>query len=147
MEDIGYMARAAYVMDRYMHWMGLHGKSFLPLFLGFGCNVPALMGTRIIESPTGRLITLLVARAADAMYGTVVSGRAAGTRILWSLGWAGDLGIGGIVVVNTCSHGDWTAMVGLPRYTDSLYYGIAAISCARLAQDWYGSVATNSGFP
>ncbi|RPI88969.1 MAG: ferrous iron transport protein B, partial [Chloroflexi bacterium] len=61
MEDIGYMARAAYVMDRYMHWMGLHGKSFLPLFLGFGCNVPALMGTRIIESPKGRLITLLVA--------------------------------------------------------------------------------------
>jgi ferrous iron transport protein B len=60
MEDIGYMARAAYVMDRYMHWMGLHGKSFLPLFLGFGCNVPAMMGTRIIESPKGRLTTLLV---------------------------------------------------------------------------------------
>lgn len=60
MEDVGYMARAAYVMDRYMHWMGLHGKSFLPLFLGFGCNVPAMMGTRIIESPKGRLITLLV---------------------------------------------------------------------------------------
>jgi ferrous iron transport protein B len=54
------MARAAYVMDRYMHWMGLHGKSFLPLFLGFGCNVPAMMGTRIIESPKGRLTTLLV---------------------------------------------------------------------------------------
>ena len=60
LEDIGYMARAAYVMDRYMHWMGLHGKSFLPLFLGFGCNVPAMMGTRIIESPKGRLTTLLV---------------------------------------------------------------------------------------
>lgn len=60
MEDVGYMARAAYVMDRYMHWMGLHGKSFLPLFLGFGCNVPAMMGTRIIESPKGRLTTLLV---------------------------------------------------------------------------------------
>lgn len=60
MEDIGYMARAAYVMDRYMHWMGLHGKSLLPLFLGLGCNVPAMMGTRIIESPKARLITLLV---------------------------------------------------------------------------------------
>ncbi len=60
MEDIGYMARAAYVMDRYMHWMGLHGKSFLPLFLGFGCNVPAMMGTRIIESPKARLTTLMV---------------------------------------------------------------------------------------
>ena len=49
LEDIGYMARAAYVMDNFMHWMGLHGKSFLPLFLGFGCNVPAVMGTRVIE--------------------------------------------------------------------------------------------------
>ena len=45
LEDVGYMARAAYVMDRYMHPMGLHGKSFLPLFLGFGCNVPAVMAS------------------------------------------------------------------------------------------------------
>jgi ferrous iron transport protein B len=60
LEDVGYMARAAYVMDRFMHWMGLHGKSFLPMFLGFGCNVPALMGARIIESPRARLTTLLV---------------------------------------------------------------------------------------
>ncbi len=49
LEDTGYMARAAYVMDNVMHVMGLHGKSFLPLFLGFGCNVPAVMGTRVIE--------------------------------------------------------------------------------------------------
>ncbi|HUW09848.1 MAG TPA: nucleoside recognition domain-containing protein [Anaerolineae bacterium] len=48
LEDTGYMARAAYVMDRFMHMMGLHGKSFLPLFLGFGCNVPAIMGARVI---------------------------------------------------------------------------------------------------
>ncbi len=61
LEDIGYMARAAFVMDRFMHLMGLHGKSFLPLFLGFGCNVPAVMGSRIIESPKARLITILVA--------------------------------------------------------------------------------------
>lgn len=61
LEDIGYMARAAYVMDRFMHMMGLHGKSFLPLFLGFGCNVPAVMGTRIIDSPRARLLTILVA--------------------------------------------------------------------------------------
>ena len=60
LEDVGYMARAAYVMDRFMHWMGLHGKSFLPIFLGFGCNVPAVMGTRIIDSPKARLITILV---------------------------------------------------------------------------------------
>ena len=60
LEDLGYMARAAYVMDRFMHLMGLHGKSFLPLFLGFGCNVPAVMGTRSIESPKARLITIMV---------------------------------------------------------------------------------------
>lgn len=61
LEDTGYMARAAYIMDRFMHALGLHGKSFIPLFLGFGCNVPAIMGTRIIESPQGRLITMLLA--------------------------------------------------------------------------------------
>jgi len=61
MEDIGYMARAAYVMDRFMHAIGLHGKSFMPLFLGFGCNVPAIMGARIIESERSRLLTILLA--------------------------------------------------------------------------------------
>ncbi len=61
LEDVGYMARAAYVMDNLMHLMGLHGKSFLPLFLGFGCNVPAVMGTRVIESWPARLLTILIA--------------------------------------------------------------------------------------
>lgn len=61
LEDSGYLARAAYVMDRFMHALGLHGKSFLPLFLGFGCNVPAVLGTRVIESPGGRLLTILLA--------------------------------------------------------------------------------------
>ncbi|NLX35776.1 MAG: ferrous iron transport protein B [Chloroflexi bacterium] len=61
LEDVGYMARAAYVMDRFMHAIGLHGKSFMPLFLGFGCNVPAIMGARIIESRRARLITILLA--------------------------------------------------------------------------------------
>jgi len=60
LEDTGYMARAAYVMDRFMHALGLHGKSFIPLFLGFGCNVPAIMGARIIESPRSRLATILL---------------------------------------------------------------------------------------
>ena len=50
LEDVGYLARAAYVTDRFMHLMGLHGKSFMPLFLGFGCNVPAVLGSRIIEA-------------------------------------------------------------------------------------------------
>ena len=61
LEDTGYMARAAYVMDNLMHVMGLHGKSFLPLFLGFGCNVPSVMGTRVIDSWPARLVTILVA--------------------------------------------------------------------------------------
>jgi ferrous iron transport protein B len=61
LEDLGYMARAAYVMDNLMHLMGLHGKSFLPLFLGFGCNVPAIMGTRVIDSRQSRLLTTLIA--------------------------------------------------------------------------------------
>jgi ferrous iron transport protein B len=61
LEDTGYMARAAYVMDGFMHLMGLHGKSFLPLFLGFGCNVPAVLGTRVIESQRARLVTILLA--------------------------------------------------------------------------------------
>jgi len=61
LEDVGYMARAAYVMDRFMHAFGLHGKSFMPLFLGFGCNVPAIMGARIIESRKSRLLTIMLA--------------------------------------------------------------------------------------
>ncbi|MBP5772365.1 MAG: ferrous iron transport protein B [Bacteroidaceae bacterium] len=60
MEDSGYMARAAFIMDKLMHHMGLHGKSFIPLVMGFGCNVPAVMATRTIESRRSRLITMLV---------------------------------------------------------------------------------------
>ena len=60
MEDSGYMARAAFIMDRLMHKMGLHGKSFIPLIMGFGCNVPAIMATRTVESRRSRLITMLV---------------------------------------------------------------------------------------
>jgi ferrous iron transport protein B len=60
LEDTGYMARAAYVMDNVMHIMGLHGRSFLPLFLGFGCNVPAIMGTRVIDSKPARLLTTFI---------------------------------------------------------------------------------------
>jgi len=60
LEDVGYMARAAFVMDRFMHRVGLRGQSFLPLFLGWGCNVPAIMGSRIVESRAARLTTILV---------------------------------------------------------------------------------------
>jgi ferrous iron transport protein B len=61
LEDTGYMARAAYVTDRFMHMIGLHGKSFMPLLLGFGCNVPGVLGARIIESRRSRLLTILLA--------------------------------------------------------------------------------------
>jgi len=60
LEDSGYLARAAFVMDRLMHRIGLHGRSFVPLMLGFGCNVPAIMATRTIENPKDRLVTILV---------------------------------------------------------------------------------------
>lgn len=60
MEDSGYMARAAFIMDKIMHKMGLHGKSFIPLVMGFGCNVPAIMASRTIESRNSRMITMLI---------------------------------------------------------------------------------------
>jgi ferrous iron transport protein B len=60
LEDSGYMARAAFLMDRVMRSAGLHGKSFIPLLLGFGCNVPAIMGTRTLDNPRDRLVTILV---------------------------------------------------------------------------------------
>lgn len=60
MEDSGYMARAAFIMDKLMHRLGLHGKSFIPLVMGFGCTVPSIMATRSIESRSSRLITILI---------------------------------------------------------------------------------------
>jgi ferrous iron transport protein B len=60
LEDTGYMARAAFIMDRVMHKIGLHGKSFIPMLIGFGCSVPAIMGTRILENRRNRLTTIMV---------------------------------------------------------------------------------------
>jgi len=60
MEDIGYMSRVAYIMDKFMHKIGLHGKAFIPLILGFGCNVPGIMATRILENKRDRLLTILI---------------------------------------------------------------------------------------
>ncbi len=60
LEDSGYLARAAFVMDRVMHKVGLHGRSFIPMLLGFGCNIPAIMATRTIENPRDRLTTILI---------------------------------------------------------------------------------------
>ncbi len=60
LEDTGYMARAAFIMDRVMHTLGLHGKSFIPLLMGFGCNVPAIMATRTLETRRDRILTILI---------------------------------------------------------------------------------------
>jgi len=60
LEDCGYMARAAFVMDRFMHALGLHGKSFIPMILGFGCNIPGIMATRTLESRKDRILTILI---------------------------------------------------------------------------------------
>ncbi len=60
LEDVGYMARAAFIVDKIMHKIGLHGKSFIPLMMGFGCNVPAVMATRTLENPKDRILTMLI---------------------------------------------------------------------------------------
>ena len=60
LEDVGYMTRAAYVMDRFMHIIGLHGRSFVPMFMGFGCNVPSIMAARVIDDRTSRLLTMML---------------------------------------------------------------------------------------
>jgi len=92
LEDVGYMARAAFVMDRFMHLIGLHGKSFMPLCLGFGCNVPAMMGARILESQKARLLTLLLipfvpctARLAVLTFMTAALFGHRATLVSWSL--------------------------------------------------------------
>jgi len=92
LEDTGYMARAAYLTDRFMHMMGLHGKSFIPLLLGFGCNVPAILGTRIIDTRRARVLTTLLApfvpctarMAVIAVLAPIFFGRFAGL-VAWGL--------------------------------------------------------------
>jgi ferrous iron transport protein B len=126
LEDIGYMARAAYVMDSFMHLMGLHGKSFLPLFLGFGCNVPAVMGTRTIESPRARLLTILVtplvpctARMAVVAFLAPAFFGAAATLVSWGLVILSlaTLVVVGIVTNRTIFRGEHSAFImEMPLY-------------------------------
>jgi len=126
LEDMGYMARAAYVMDSLMHLMGLHGKSFLPLFLGFGCNVPAVLGTRVIESSRARLLTILVAplipctarMAVVAFLAPAFFGSAA-TWVAWGLVLLslGVLVLVGIVINKTIFRGQRSAFImEMPLY-------------------------------
>ena len=126
LEDTGYMARAAYVMDGFMHLMGLHGKSFLPLFLGFGCNVPAVLGTRVIESRRARLLTLLLAplmpctarMAVVAFLAPAFFGSAA-TLVSWGLVLLAlvVLALSGVLINKTIFRGQRAAFImELPLY-------------------------------
>jgi ferrous iron transport protein B len=126
LEDVGYLSRGAYVMDRFMHLMGLHGKSFMPLFLGFGCNVPAVLGSRIIEERRARQLTILLAPlvpctarlAVVAFLAPAFFGRSA-TLISWSL-VAGNLlllAAAGIAINRVAFRGQHTAFImELPLY-------------------------------
>jgi ferrous iron transport protein B len=126
LEDVGYLSRGAYVMDRFMHLMGLHGKSFLPLFLGFGCNVPAVLGARIIEERRARHLTILLAPlvpctarlAVIAFLAPAFFGSAA-ALVSWSL-VAGNLLVlaaAGIAINRLAFHGEHTAFImELPLY-------------------------------
>jgi ferrous iron transport protein B len=125
LEDIGYMARAAFVMDRIMHLVGLHGKSFIPMCLGFGCNVPAVLGARIIETRKARMITLLlipfVPCTARLAVLTLVSAAIFGTNaayVSWSILSLNIivLGLAGALVNKTLWQQDAPFIMELPIY-------------------------------
>ncbi len=126
LEDVGYMARAAYLMDGFMRLMGLHGKSFLPLFLGFGCNVPSVAGTRVIESQRARLLTILImplvpctARLAVVAFMTPVFFGAAAPAVALGLVLLNllMLGLVGAVLSRTILKGEYSAFImELPLY-------------------------------
>ncbi len=125
LEDVGYMARAAFVMDRIMHLVGLHGKSFIPMCLGFGCNVPAVLGARIIETRKARMITLLlipfVPCTARLAVLTLVSAAIFGTNaayVSWSILSLNIivLGLAGALVNKTLREQDAPFIMELPIY-------------------------------
>ncbi len=127
MEDVGYLARAAYVMDRFMHLMGLHGKSFLPLFLGFGCNVPAVLGTRIIDERRARVATIFLAPfvpctarlAVLAFLVPAFFGAGVATLVTWGLVAANLLVLAfvGVFMSRTLFRGSQTAFImEMPLY-------------------------------
>ncbi len=126
LEDVGYMARAAFVMDRFMHLIGLHGKSFIPMCLGFGCNVPAVLGSRIIESSKARLLTIFLAPfipcTARLAVITLVTGAMFGSQaISWATGLLALnlllLGVTGMVISRFFLKGEATPFImELPLY-------------------------------
>jgi ferrous iron transport protein B len=125
LEDVGYMARAAFVMDRIMHLVGLHGKSFIPMCLGFGCNVPAVLGARIIETRKARMITLLlipfVPCTARLAVLTLISAAIFGSKaalVSWSILALNIavLGLAGALVNKTLWRQDAPFIMELPIY-------------------------------
>jgi len=125
LEDVGYMARAAFVMDRVMHLVGLHGKSFIPMCLGFGCNVPAVLGARIIETRKARMITLLlipfVPCTARLAVLTLISAAIFGSKaaiVSWSILALNIavLGLAGALVNKTLWRQDAPFIMELPIY-------------------------------
>ena len=125
LEDVGYMARAAFVMDRIMHLVGLHGKSFIPMCLGFGCNVPAVLGARIIETRKARMITLLLipfvpctARLAVLTLVSAAIFRENAVYVSWSILALNILvlGIAGVFVNKTLWKQDAPFIMELPLY-------------------------------
>jgi ferrous iron transport protein B len=126
LEDTGYLARAAYIMDRFMHPMGLHGKSCLALYMGFGCNVPAVLGARVVEAERGRLLTILLtplvpcaARLAVLAFLTPIFFPHNPALVSWSLVALNLLVLAGIGVLanRTLFHGEQMAFImELPLY-------------------------------
>jgi ferrous iron transport protein B len=126
LENVGYMARAAFVMDRFMHIVGLHGKSFLPMCMGFGCNVASVLGARIVESKKARILTIFLspfvpctARLAVLTFVTAAVFGPKGTLISWALISANIiiLGLSGILINRIFLRGEPTPFImELPLY-------------------------------
>ena len=142
LEDVGYMARGAFAVDRFMHRLGLHGKSFMPLFLGFGCNVPAVMGTRIIESRRARLLTLLLvplvpcsARMVVLNFMTIIFFGSAAPFVTWGLVGVNliALAISGYLINKIVFKGHRTAFImELPLYHTPDWKSLALRAWQRL---------------
>ena len=126
LEDSGYMARGAFVMDRFMHLVGLHGKSFMPMVMGFGCTVPSMMATRILDSSRDRMVTLLVLPFISCsaklpvfvLFSGIFFGKSAGTAVfsLYILGMAAA-GIAARILGGTLFRGQGADFVlELPPY-------------------------------
>jgi ferrous iron transport protein B len=141
LEDVGYMARAAFVMDRFMHLIGLHGKSFIPMCLGFGCNVPSILGARIVESKKEKLLTIFLSPfipctarlAVLAFIAAAIFGNLA-MYISWGLLTANILllGITGVIVSRVFLKGEpMPFIMELPLYQKPNYRTIGLVVWAR----------------